>query len=114
MGRTAALPSRDALFGGPKLAKQDTQKLDETHPGTVVVKEEPTSSRALGREKYTTRLDTETLLQIERVKTELRQRTGKKIRTCWMIEAALRHVFLVMEPEQALNILKAEIHRLEK
>lgn len=129
MGKTAALPSADSLFGGPRKSlpppapatlrpappppaapppapaipnpEQERPLLQALPP----VAPEPTI--APDREKFTFRFDTATLNSLDQMWVALRGRTGRKIRKSWIVEALVRHG--LKNPEKTLEILKAEM-----
>ena len=135
MGKTAPLPSRGSLFGGPK---KPTQPLRSLPPAPATVPEPvpppapaaPTASAPpveaqaplpppppvvpapaptprVAREKFTFMFGSQTLEDLDTVWIALRQKTGKKIRKSWIVEAALRS--LIRDPDQALKVLLEEM-----
>lgn len=128
MGKTAALPSADSLFGAPKPkpvapppapmpppaaeGSQDLKKVEPSKPHLQVLPSAPPSVRRAppeveAREKFTFRFDTATLTELDGVWVQLRRMTGKKIRKSWIVEAFVRQG--MRDPQKALEILKAEM-----
>lgn len=129
MGKTAALPSADSLFGAPRPkpvaappapvpppapeGSPDFKKVEPPKPHLQVIPSAPplvrkTSAEVDAREKFTFRFDTATLSELDCVWMQLRQMTGKKIRKSWIVEAFVRQG--MRDSQKALEILKAEMH----